>query len=64
MLNNMKQNTKEDNNDSVILEHSFSQLPPEGRTQLRDYLQNLVSIQKTLAGAVTVDDGKSSTKNK
>ena len=34
-----------------ILEHSFSQLPAEGRIHLREYLKNLVSMQDAMSGA-------------
>ena len=52
MLNKTKQSTEKDSNDSGILEQSFSQLAPQGRAHLISYLQNLVSIQKTMSEAL------------
>jgi hypothetical protein len=34
-----------------VLEQCFSQLPPDGKTHIKDYLQSLVSMQNTMAGA-------------
>ena len=39
-----------------ILEQGFTQLQAEGKVQLRDYLQNLVSIQNAIAGATPMKD--------
>ena len=41
--------------DIGILEQSFSQLPTEGKAQLKDYLHNLVSMQKTMERADNAD---------
>ena len=42
-----------------ILEQNFSQLPVEGRVLLKNYLQNLVSMQNTMAGTFSENDARS-----
>ena len=39
-----------------ILEQSFAQLPAEGRSSLKDYLKNLLSIQNAITGAISSSD--------
>jgi hypothetical protein len=43
-----------------ILEHNFTQLPAEGRFLLINFLQNLVSMQNTMSGAVSAENARSS----
>jgi len=47
-----------------ILEQNFNLLSTERKTLLRDYLQNLVSMQNTMAEVASVDNGYSSAKEK
>jgi len=60
MNNNRDEGCRDISFDTEILEQSFSQLPSEGKVQLRDYLQNLISIQNTIA---TADIAGSSSKD-
>jgi hypothetical protein len=47
---------KENSVDISILEQNFTQLPAEGKILLKKYLQNLVSMQNTMTGAVPADN--------
>jgi len=38
-----------------FLEQNFHQLSTEGQSQLKDYLQSLVSLQNTITGADSAD---------
>ena len=38
-----------------FLEQNFSQLPAEGQSQLKKYLQSLVSLQNTMIGTKSVN---------
>ena len=50
---------RQDNSfDTGILEQGYSQLPAEGKIHLKDYLQNLVSLQNTMAKTVNEERGK------
>ena len=46
--------------DADILGQGFSQLSAEGRVHLKDFLENLVSMQNTMTGTITVNDARSS----
>jgi len=56
--------TEDESFGKSILEQHFSLLSAEGRTHLRDYLKNLVSMQDTMAGAYSTDEAHSLPKNK
>ena len=42
--------------DAGVLGQGFSQLSAEGRVHLKDFLENLVSMQNTMTGTVSADD--------
>jgi hypothetical protein len=41
--------------DINFLEQNFSQLPEDGQSHLKEYLQSLVSLQKAITGGDSVD---------
>jgi len=47
-----------------ILEQQFSLLSAEGKTHLRDYLKNLVSMQNAMIESFSMDEAHSLPKNK
>jgi hypothetical protein len=61
MLLNMG-NGAENSKDSAlgigILEQTFTQLSAERKFLLQEYLQNLVSMQNTMAGAISADSSR------
>jgi len=44
------ENNGDNLNDTDILEQTFFQLSSDGKSWLKDYLQNLVSLQNIIAG--------------
>jgi hypothetical protein len=55
---------KENSSDIGILEQNFTQLPAEGKSLLKNYLQNLVSLQNAMRGAISIDNIRGSLKGK
>jgi hypothetical protein len=48
----------------IFLEQNFSKLSAEGQSQLKNYLQSLVSLQNTMTGAVSADSVRVSSNGK
>ena len=53
---------KENPSDNNILEQIFSQLPEEGKNHLRNYLQNLASLQNIMVGVIEKCHGQQDSK--
>jgi hypothetical protein len=47
-----------------FLEQNFSQLSAEGQSRLKDYLQNLVSLQNTITGTEVANSVRDLSKEK
>ena len=55
---------KDNSADIGFLEQNFAQIPAKGKILLKNHLQNLVSLQNTMTGAVSVDNAQLSAKDK
>jgi len=47
---------QDDSSGLEILKQNFSLMSPETKINLKDYLQNLVDMQKVMGGAVIADN--------
>jgi hypothetical protein len=55
----------QDNSSGInFLEQNFFQLSAEGQSQLKNYLQSLVSLQNIMTGAVSADSVRVSSNGK
>jgi len=53
---------QDDSSGLEILKQSFSLIPKEAKINLKDYLQNLVDMQKMMGGAAIADNACSLSK--